>query len=93
MGRAEYMPSKRFALMVGDIEVGFHVCVLNGMHQTEDGALVKEFVNPSMEDLVPIQMVVIKVANPDPRFIEKPAPPIQEAFPLKSSVFFLGSKY
>lgn len=93
MGRAEYMPSKRFALMVGDIEVGFHVCVLNGMHQTEDGALVKEFVNPSMEDLVPIQMVVIKVANPDPRFIEKPAPPIQESFPLKSNVFFLGSKF
>ncbi|KAI9471931.1 MAG: exoribonuclease 1 [Benjaminiella poitrasii] len=93
MGRAEYMPSKRFGLLVGDITVGFHVCVLNGMHQTDEGALVKEFVNPSLEDLVPIQTVVIKVSNPDPRYIEKPAPPVQEAFPLKSTVFFLGSKF
>ncbi|RCH92340.1 hypothetical protein CU098_000601, partial [Rhizopus stolonifer] len=93
MGRAEYMPSKRFGLLVGEIEVGFHVCVLNGMHQTEEGALVKEFVNPSLEDLVPIQMVVIKVANPDPRYIEKPAPPIHKSFPVKSTVFFLGNKF
>ncbi|KAI8345316.1 XRN 5'-3' exonuclease N-terminus-domain-containing protein [Choanephora cucurbitarum] len=93
MGRAEYMPSKRFGLLVGDIEVGFHVCVLNGMHQTEDGALVKEFVNPSLEDLVPIQMVVIKVSNPDPRYIEKPAPPIHKSFPVKSTVFFLGNRF
>jgi 5'-3' exoribonuclease 1 len=93
MGRAEYLPSKRFGLVIGDIEVGFHVCVLNGMHQTEDGALVKEFVNPSLEDLVPIQLVVIKVANPDPRYIEKPAPPIEESFPVQSNVFFLGSKF
>lgn len=93
MDRADYMPSKRFGLIVGDIEVGFHVCVLNGMHQTEEGALVKEFVNPSLEDLVPIQTVVIKVNNPDPRYIEKPAPPIQESFPVKSTAFFLGSKF
>ncbi|KAI8367771.1 XRN 5'-3' exonuclease N-terminus-domain-containing protein [Blakeslea trispora] len=93
MGRAEYMPSKRFGLLVGEIEVGFHVCVLNGMHQTEDGALVKEFVNPSLEDLVPIQMVVIKVSNPDPRYIEKPAPPIHVSFPVKSTVFFLGNRF
>lgn len=93
MDRADYMPSKRFGLLVGDIEVGFHVCVLNGMHQTEEGALVKEFVNPSLEDLVPIQTVVIKVNNPDPRYIEKPAPPIEESFPVKSTAFFLGSKF
>ncbi|KAI8977920.1 exoribonuclease 1 [Pilobolus umbonatus] len=93
MGRAKYMPSKRLGLNVGDIEIGFHVCVLNGMHQTEEGALVKEFVNPSMEDLVPIQTVVIKVNNPDPRFIEKPAPPVEVDFPIKSTVFFLGSKF
>lgn len=93
MGRAEYMPSKRFALLVGEIEVGFHVCVLNGMHQTEEGALVKEFVNPTLEELVPIQMVVIKVSNPDPRFIERPPRPVEEDFPVKSSVFFLGNKF
>ncbi|KAI7907128.1 exoribonuclease 1 [Cokeromyces recurvatus] len=93
MGRAEYLPSKRFGLLVGEINIGFHVCVLNGMHQTEEGALVKEFVNPSLEDLVPIQTVVIKVNNPDPRFIEKPAPPVHKAFPLKSTIFFLGSKF
>jgi 5'-3' exoribonuclease 1 len=93
MERADYMPSKRFGLMVGHIEVGFHVCVLNGMHQTEEGALVKEFVNPSLEDLVPIQTVVIKVSNPDPRYIERPAPPIEESFPVKSTAFFLGNKF
>lgn len=93
MGRAEYMPSKRFALLVGEIEVGFHVCVLNGMLQTEEGALVKEFVNPTLEDLVPIQTVVIKVNNPDPRYIERPPRPVEEDFPLKSTVFFLGAKY
>ncbi|RVS88931.1 hypothetical protein EOK98_28610, partial [Klebsiella pneumoniae] len=63
------------------------------MHQTEEGALVKEFVNPSLEDHVPIQTVVIKVNNPDPRYIEKPAPPIEESFPVKSTAFFLGSKF
>lgn len=93
MGRAEYIPSKRFGLVVGEIEVGFHVCVLNGMHQTEEGALVKEFVNPSLEDLVPIQMVVIKVSNPDPRFIERPPLPVEQDFPIRSNVFFLGNKF
>jgi 5'-3' exoribonuclease 1 len=93
MGRAEYVNSKRFGLIVGEIEVGFHVCILNGMRQTEDGALVKEFVNPSMEDLVPIQMVVVKVNNPDPRFFEKPPAPIEEKFPMGSSVFFLGTRF
>ncbi|GAA5803816.1 hypothetical protein HPULCUR_009301 [Helicostylum pulchrum] len=92
-GRSKEMPNKRFALNVGEVEVAFHVCVLNGMHQTEEGALVKEFVNPSLEDVVPIQTVVIKVSNPDPRYIERPPRPVEEDFPLKSTVFFLGNKF
>ncbi|KAL7324031.1 exonuclease II Exo2 [Mucor circinelloides] len=93
MDEAKSKLTKRFALVVGDIKVCLHVCVFDGMRQTEDRDLVKSFVRPRMQELIPIQMVVTKVENPDHRFIEKPAPPIQEALPLESKVFFLGRNF
>lgn len=93
IGRVEYMSSKRLGLEVGKTEVGLHVCVLRGMKKTPEGAYVKEYVNPAQEDLVPVQMTVIKVSNPDPRYIERPPPPVTEEFPINSKAFFLGGIY
>ncbi|KAF7721539.1 hypothetical protein EC973_004513 [Apophysomyces ossiformis] len=93
VGRVEYMSSKRLGLIVGDTDVAVHVCVLRGMKRTEEGALVKEYVNPAQEDVIPIQMCVIKVSNEDPRYKERPPPPVTEEFPVNSKVFFLGGMY
>lgn len=35
-------------------------------------------------------MTVFNVASEDPRFVEKPPPPLSEEFPVESKVFFLG---
>lgn len=91
IGRVEYMSSKRFGMEIGKTEIGVHVCTLRGMKKTEDGALVKEYINPAQEDLVPLQTIVTEVANPDPRYMEKPPPPVTQEYPLQSKVFFLGS--
>lgn len=93
VGRVEYLSNKRFGLDIGKTDIAVHVCTLRGMKKTPDGAYVKEYVNPAQEELIPIQTVVVKVANPDPRYIEKPPPPVQEEFPVGSHVFFLGNMY
>lgn len=91
ISRSEYMDKKRFALDIGHIGMGLHVCAFNRMHQTDDGAIIKEFARIESEEIVPIQTVVTHVAHPDPRFIEKPPPPIRLFLPLNSTVFYLGS--
>lgn len=93
IGRVEYLSKKRLGLEVGKTEIGVHVCVLRGMKKTPEGAYVKEYVNPAQEDLVPLQMVVTRVASPDPRYIERPPPSVKEEFPVNSRAFFLGSAY
>ncbi|KAI9256901.1 exoribonuclease 1 [Sporodiniella umbellata] len=91
--RLEHLRSKRFGLLVGDIDVVAHVCFLNGMHQTDTGAMVKQYVHPSLAEPVPFQTIVIRVANPDPRFIELPAPPIEQSHPVGSVCFFSTGKF
>lgn len=92
-GRAEYLGSKRFGLDIGTTTTALHVCTLRGMKKTEEGALVKEYMNPTQEELVPVQSVVIKVALEDPRFIERKAPPVSESYPIGSNVYFFGTVY
>ncbi|KAI7872693.1 XRN 5'-3' exonuclease N-terminus-domain-containing protein [Spinellus fusiger] len=93
VGRVEYLCSKRFGLHVGPVDVALHVCAIRGMKFTEDGALVKEYLNPAQEDLVPIQLCVTKVTHDDPRYMERPAPNTTEGFAVDSKVFFLGGTY
>ncbi|KAI8388238.1 exoribonuclease 1 [Radiomyces spectabilis] len=93
IGRVEYLASKRFGLDIGKTEVGLHVCVLRGMKRTENGALVKEYVNPAEDELIPVQMCVLRVNNEDPRYKEQPPPPIEEEYPIGSQVFFLDNMY
>lgn len=35
-------------------------------------------------------MTVPEVVSEDPRFVERPPPPLSEEFPVESKVFFLG---
>ncbi|KAL0087236.1 XRN 5'-3' exonuclease N-terminus-domain-containing protein, partial [Phycomyces blakesleeanus] len=93
IGGVEYMSRKRFGLEIGEVNVALHVCLLRGMKRTDDGALVKEYMNPAQEELIPAQMSVVKVTNEDQRYIERPALPLAEEFPVNSKVFFLGGMY
>ncbi|CAO3701777.1 unnamed protein product [Rhizopus microsporus] len=88
VSRHDHIRSKRFGLLIGETDILAHVCLLKGMCQNEEGALVKQYDHPTLAETIPFQTIVIKVANPDPRFIEKPAPPIQVSHPVGSHCFF-----
>ncbi|ORZ15873.1 hypothetical protein BCR42DRAFT_44220 [Absidia repens] len=89
-GRAEYLASKRFGLEIGPTTTALHVCVLRGMKRTDEGALIKEYVSPAQEELIPVQAAVMKVAHEDPRYIERKAPPVTVGYPINSKIFLLG---
>ncbi|KAI8099060.1 exoribonuclease 1 [Halteromyces radiatus] len=89
-GRAEYLSSKRFGLEIGTTVTALHVCVLRGMKRTEEGALIKEYVSPAQEEVVPVQAAVMKVVNEDPRTKEHKAPPVSIGYPINSKIFLLG---
>ncbi|TPX52871.1 hypothetical protein SeMB42_g01129 [Synchytrium endobioticum] len=88
--KCEGQYSKRFGTIIGPVDIMLHVLPLKGMALKEDGSLVKEFAENDI--MVPMQTVVDSVATEDPRFLEKPPPPLSEEFPLCSRVFFLGGK-
>lgn len=56
----------------------------------DTGALVKEYEGPQQEVEHAVQMTLSEVASEDPRFMERPAPPLSEEFPEGSKIFFLG---
>ena len=56
----------------------------------EDGSLVKNYSSPDTEIEVALQITLSQVSSEDPRFLEKPAPSLEEEFPEGSKVFFLG---
>ncbi|KAJ5689254.1 hypothetical protein N7462_003646, partial [Penicillium macrosclerotiorum] len=67
------------------------VSLLKGMVKTDEGATIKEFADiPGQETDYALQVVVDEVVNPDERFIEREALPIEEEFPENSRAFFLG---
>ncbi|KAJ5575663.1 hypothetical protein N7535_002589 [Penicillium sp. DV-2018c] len=83
--------SKRLAIIIGEVESLVHVQLLKGMAKTDDGATIKEFAEiPGQETDYALQVVVDEVINPDERFIERAALPIEEEFPEGSRAFFLG---
>ncbi|KAJ5665207.1 uncharacterized protein N7477_007655 [Penicillium maclennaniae] len=83
--------SKRLAMVIGEVESMVHIQLLKGMTKTEEGATIKEFADiTGQETDYALQVVVDDVINPDERFIEREALPIEEEFPENSRAFFLG---
>ena len=88
--QVEKIYSKRFGVIIGEVDMVAKVESLIGMQLLNDGSVVKEFKILSEND-VPIQLLVFEDHH-DPRFDEIPRPPIQEEFPDGSAVFFLSPK-
>ncbi|KAI8659558.1 hypothetical protein LRP88_06126 [Fusarium phalaenopsidis] len=87
----ENMHSKRFGIIIGQVECLIYVHMLKGLIRTEEGALIKEYAeNPSLRSTYAAQTIVDEVVNEDERFIEKAALPIEEEFPQGTRAFFLG---
>ncbi|GMF72984.1 unnamed protein product [Aspergillus oryzae] len=83
--------SRRLGTIIGPVEAMVHVQLLKGLLKTDEGATVKEFADiPGQETDYALQLVVGEVINPDERFIERDALPIEEEFPEGSRAFFLG---
>ena len=61
-----------------------------GLKRLESGAFVKDYEDASKEVEQAVQMSVPEVVFEDPRFMEKPPPPLSEEFPEGSRIFFLG---
>lgn len=89
--RIEGTYSKRLGTIIGPVEAVVHVQMLKGLIKTDEGATVKEFAElPGQETDYALQTVHDSVINPDERFIERAALPIDEEFPENSRAFFLG---
>jgi len=89
--KIEMFYSKRLGILIGSVESLVHVQMLKGLTKTDEGATVKEYGDiPGMETDYASQIIVDEVVNEDERFVEKPALPLQEEFPVKSVGFFLG---
>lgn len=79
------------AVDLGDIRCVFEVLYLNGVSRDLEGALKKQWSEKST--LVPFQCVLEEVPfGPDPRFLERPAPPLFQQYPMHSSILYLPSK-
>ncbi|EPQ31496.1 uncharacterized protein PFL1_00831 [Pseudozyma flocculosa PF-1] len=91
--KIEYHYSKRFGVLIGDVNVLVHVRPLKGLKRLDDGAFVKDYQDdPAKETEQALQLAVVDVVQEDTRFLESPAKPIREEFPDKSKVFFLDLK-
>ena len=89
--RMENTYSKKMGILIGAVEVVFHVNILKGLKRTDEGAMVKEYSQaPGVETDYAAQTVVEEVVSEDRRFLEKSAIPIAEEFPEGSRAFFLG---
>ncbi|KAK1247801.1 hypothetical protein MKX07_000689 [Trichoderma sp. CBMAI-0711] len=87
----EHWHAKRLGITIGQVECLVHVHMLKGLIKTEEGALIKEYAeNPSLRKVYASQTIVEQVVNEDERFIERPALPIEEEFPVGTNAFFLG---
>ncbi|KAK0205111.1 exonuclease II [Desarmillaria ectypa] len=88
--RIEQVYSKKCGVITGNVEVLLHVRPLKGLKRLEDGAFVKDYEGIEKETEQAIQMTLGHVTSEDPRYIERPAPPLSEEFPDRSKIFFLG---
>lgn len=76
------------AVDIGDVRVVFEVLYLHGVSRGPDGALKKQWSEKST--YVPFQCILEEVPfGPDPRFLERPAPAIDEQYPIYSSALYI----
>lgn len=78
-------------LDTGPITVIFNVCLFNGLKRMPDGSIRKSFSKDEKE--IPAQMVLPSMKNIDTRFEEKAAPTIADAFPIGTSLAYIGPDY
>ncbi|KAL4886237.1 XRN 5'-3' exonuclease N-terminus-domain-containing protein [Aspergillus karnatakaensis] len=89
--KIEGIYSRRLGTIIGPVEAIVHVQLLKGLIKTDEGSTIKEFADiPGQETDYALQLVVDEVINPDERFIERDALPIEQEFPEGSRAFFLG---
>ncbi|KAF9427385.1 5'-3' exoribonuclease 1 [Podila epigama] len=88
--KIESLYSKRFGVVIGDVQFTAQVLLLKGLRREINGALVKDFCKPGEEQDFAVQTLVSNVKHPDTRTKEEPPRPLHEDFPLESQVFFLG---
>ena len=89
--RIENNYSKRLGMIISHVESLVHVDILKGLKKTEEGATIKEYAQiPGIETDYASQVIVSEVVSEDQRFLEKPAVPIDEEFPVGTRAFFLG---
>lgn len=89
--KIEHHYSKRYGVIIGDVEILLHVRLLKGLQRMEDGSFLKDYEeDPKKEIEQAIQVSVPHVVNEDGRFIERPPLSLKSEFPEKSKVFFLG---
>jgi 5'-3' exoribonuclease 1 len=58
----------------------------------DTGALVKDYEGPDKEVRMAWQMTVSQVTFEDERYIEQPAPPVEDEFPEGERVIYVGQQ-
>jgi 5'-3' exoribonuclease 1 len=81
---------RRYATVIGPVEVVVEVLPVKGMKRFSDGSLKKDFVPPRESIDVALQTVVTSVEYADPRFVEHAPLPVPVDFPTSSRIFFMG---
>ncbi len=83
--------SRRYGIVIGDVESIVHVEMLKGLKILDDGAISKEYAEIQGVDTdYATQVIVDEVISEDQRFLEKAAQPIEEEFPNNFRGFYLG---
>jgi 5'-3' exoribonuclease 1 len=82
--RIENQYSNRFGVLLDPVGATtiIYACLLQGMKRLDNGAIVKDFGAPDSFKLFSLGTLVTSVSDMDKRFEEKPAPPIEQEFPV-----------
>lgn len=81
---------RRYAAVIGPVEVVVEVLPVKGMKRFSDGSLKKDFPPPKESMDVALQTVVMSVQYADPRFKEHGPLPVAVDFPAGCRIFFMG---
>lgn len=83
--------SKRYGVLIGEVDVILHVRPLKGLKRMENGSFLKEYVGPNQETNEAIQVSVKNVVNEDNRYLERPPLSLPVEFPERTKIFYLGN--
>lgn len=89
--KTEEFYSQHCGVLIGEAEVLVDVSLIKGLKRLDNGAMVKNFgIFSDEKRTFPLQLIIQKVKVEDPRFKEKPAPPINVEFPEGTEGFYIG---